>query len=289
MDKFKKWCKAFCWVLIVMGLLINVFGFCIIARELPSPAKLDFDYNGVIVGILSLLVTVLIGWNVYSLIDLKAHSEQSGRLKSELKKLKKESNEGVADIEKNLALIIQNGSIAQENSLATYESLRHWIRYITIEAKIGNYNSCYKAIEEIKRLYSRNDTIHPYDKAVLNSLIENIINKKNIRNLKILSMIVNNLDELTPLMNELHHAAFEVLLLHPGSTRDIWVQTLIEQYPAEVADALGTDKETTRELLNKMWGDTYTDTAGNTRTYAEWAALLATEEDITEYYKTIPK
>ena len=88
MAKFKKWSKAFCWVLIVMGLLINVFGFCVIAGELPSPAKLDFDYNGVIVGVLSLLVTVLIGWNVYSLIDLKTHIVQSRRLKSELIKLK---------------------------------------------------------------------------------------------------------------------------------------------------------------------------------------------------------
>lgn len=91
------------------------------------------------------------------------------------------------------------------------------------------------------------------------------------------------------LIDELHHAAFEVLLLHPGTTRDTWVQTLMEQYPTEVIDALGTDTETSRERLNRMWHDTYTDTAGNTRSYAEWAALLATEEDITEYYKTIPK
>ena len=90
------------------------------------------------------------------------------------------------------------------------------------------------------------------------------------------------------LLNELHHAAFEVLLLHPGTTRDTWVQTLIEQYPTEVIDALGTDEETTRERLNKMWHEDYTDTAGKTRSYADWAALLATEEDISNYYKTIP-
>lgn len=90
------------------------------------------------------------------------------------------------------------------------------------------------------------------------------------------------------LIEELHHAAFEVLLLHPGTTRETWVQTLIEQYPTEVIDALGTDTKQTRERLNKMWHDTYTDTAGVTRSYAEWAALFATENDITEYYKTIP-
>lgn len=90
------------------------------------------------------------------------------------------------------------------------------------------------------------------------------------------------------LIDELHHAAFEVLLLHPGTTRDTWVQTLMEQYPTEVIDALGTDTETTRERLNKMWGEDYTDTTGNTRSYAEWAARFATEEDISNYYKTIP-
>ena len=89
-------------------------------------------------------------------------------------------------------------------------------------------------------------------------------------------------------LDELHHAAFEVLLLHPATTRETWVQTLMEQYPAEVTDALGTDEETTRERLNKMWGDTYTDTAGVTHSYAEWAALFATENDINNYYKSIP-
>lgn len=91
------------------------------------------------------------------------------------------------------------------------------------------------------------------------------------------------------LLSELRNAAFEVLLLHPATTRDTWVHTLMDQYPTEVADALGTDTETTRKRLNKMWGDTYTDTAGETRSYADWAALFATEEDISNYYKTIPK
>lgn len=33
--------------------------------------ELDMDYMGVIVGILSLLVTALLGWNIYSLIDVR--------------------------------------------------------------------------------------------------------------------------------------------------------------------------------------------------------------------------
>lgn len=89
-------------------------------------------------------------------------------------------------------------------------------------------------------------------------------------------------------LDELRNAAFEVLLLHPATTRETWVQLLMEQYAMEVTDALGTDEETTRERLNKMWGEDYTDTAGETRSYADWAALLATENDINNYYKSIP-
>ena len=89
-------------------------------------------------------------------------------------------------------------------------------------------------------------------------------------------------------LNELHHAAFEVLLLRPATTRETWVQTLMEQYAMEVTDALGTDEEQTRERLKNMWCEDYTDTAGVTRSYAEWAALFATDAAITEYYKTIP-
>ena len=66
------------------------------------------------------------------------------------------------------------------------------------------------------------------------------------------------------------------------------MQPLIEQYPTEVIDALGRGTKLTRERLENMWHDTYIDTAGVTRSYAEWAALFATENDINNYYKTIP-
>ena len=95
----------------------------------------------------------------------------------------------------------------------------------------------------------------------------------------------NKMDDI---FEELRYAAFEVLLLHPATTRDTWVQLLLEQYPTEVIDALGTDEENARERLNKMWGEDYTDTAGETRSYADWAALFATENDVSNYYKTIP-
>lgn len=42
-----------------------------IAVAAPRTQDLSFDYYGVIVGILSLLVTAVVGWNIYTIIDLK--------------------------------------------------------------------------------------------------------------------------------------------------------------------------------------------------------------------------
>lgn len=52
----------------MVSLLISIIAICIAGYRTP---ELGFDYQGVIVGILSLLVTILIGWQIYSMIDAK--------------------------------------------------------------------------------------------------------------------------------------------------------------------------------------------------------------------------
>lgn len=55
--------------LIISGLALIVSG-TIAFLYLPSPPHVDFDYQGLLVGILSLLVTVLIGWQIYNAIEV---------------------------------------------------------------------------------------------------------------------------------------------------------------------------------------------------------------------------
>ena len=55
-------------VLSGIAILISIIAICI---SCPHKAELGFDYQGVLVGILSLLVTALIGWNIYTIIDIK--------------------------------------------------------------------------------------------------------------------------------------------------------------------------------------------------------------------------
>lgn len=55
-------------ILLISGLslIISIIALCVICVRNNS---LDFDWYGVLIGILSLLVTVLIGWNIYVGID----------------------------------------------------------------------------------------------------------------------------------------------------------------------------------------------------------------------------
>lgn len=58
------------WALVLSGIAIaiSIIALCI---SCPHKAELGFDYQGVLVGVLSLLVTILIGWNIYTIIDIK--------------------------------------------------------------------------------------------------------------------------------------------------------------------------------------------------------------------------
>ena len=98
---------------------------------------------------------------------------------------------------------------------------------------------------------------------------------------------VNRRDEA---MDELRAAAFEVLLLHPGSDYRSWSDILYEQYTMEVYDAFGEDENVIRPGIAKLWQEEYKDIAsGLEYTYSEWAKVFATSEAVQMYYDMIEK
>ena len=68
------------WIMCAVSLILSVTAVCMAYYHTPD---LGFDYQGVIVGVLSLLVTVLIGWNIYNLIDLNNTRKTVSSLLSE--------------------------------------------------------------------------------------------------------------------------------------------------------------------------------------------------------------
>lgn len=75
-----KWIIVIGFIASVISLVLSVWAIC---RCYYRTSNLEFDYLGVIVGVLAILVTCLVAWNIYTLIDLNAkvksiQDEQSG-------------------------------------------------------------------------------------------------------------------------------------------------------------------------------------------------------------------
>lgn len=91
--------------------------------------------------------------------------------------------------------------------------------------------------------------------------------------------------ETDPLMDELKAAAFEYLLLNPGSEFGDWQQGLISDYPTEVVDALGTNPEEVNAALADLWESDYEDPkTGTCQKFSEWAMSFANEYAVGIYY-----
>lgn len=84
---------------------------------------------------------------------------------------------------------------------------------------------------------------------------------------------------------ELQEAAFEYLLLNPGSEFGDWQQGLISDYPTEVVDALGTYPEEVNAALADLWESDYADPkTGMEQKFSEWAMSFANEYAVGIYY-----
>ena len=120
-------------IAIYIGLPFSTFGtiscICVLFNR---PNELGFDYTGVIVGILSLLVTILLGWNIFYALEFK---------KDMLSKL--EENE--CKWKKRLELHLQLNQKDFENIVATFRRSEEYCN------KLDN------CLLELMKMYKRNE------------------------------------------------------------------------------------------------------------------------------------
>lgn len=107
--------------------------------------------------------------------------------------------------------------------------------------------------------------------------------------LRKLQMLMNPIDTLHDDENEepdfyaeLKEAAWNVLHENPGFGFDEWVQTLMEQYPSEVVDAIGSHPAETYASLADMWdAEEYEDKeTGECHTFKDWAEYFADRKSV---------
>lgn len=129
--------------LLISAFLLNCACIIIVAHLAPRGVSLDFDYYGIIVGVLSILVTVLIGWNIYSVVDLKRIKEEQYSTLMNIQAENQQIKRGVllsrAQIEEDFAIIC--GSGVEERPYV----ISHTLKAIYLWAEIGEYdkaNNC---------------------------------------------------------------------------------------------------------------------------------------------------
>ena len=91
-------------------------------------------------------------------------------------------------------------------------------------------------------------------------------------------------------LEELKAAAFEVLMLNPGSEQNDWANILVQQYSIEVVDAYGNNPPEVYASLCDLWDTEYLDpNSGLEYTYRTWAQAFATEASVQMYYDLTDK
>lgn len=64
----KNW-NIFAYIGVGLSLVMSIIAICLAS---PRTIQTSFDYQGVIVGTLSILVTILIGWQIYNIINIQS-------------------------------------------------------------------------------------------------------------------------------------------------------------------------------------------------------------------------
>lgn len=80
----KNWAKSY-WsnCLSIVAIVCSIVAICI---SLPTNKSLGIDYIGVIVGILSFLVTMLMGWQIYNAVTIEQKiKDEVNRISDSLK------------------------------------------------------------------------------------------------------------------------------------------------------------------------------------------------------------
>lgn len=173
----------------LLSIILSIVAICIAAYRTP---ELTFDYQGVIVGALSLLVTVLIGWQIFNTLNFK---------------------KDIQDVKDAKNTIIYNSEL---NAIQTYMSLseyygkeigirpmnEHGYRYIYFNLSvilhasiIGEYTTCNTYVKVLLETVTEEVKLRKADKDNIFKLISMISNTQRIENFPDLLNRISRLKE----------------------------------------------------------------------------------------------
>lgn len=152
--------KTICsYILSAVAIVLSIVAICV---SLPR-TDISFDYLGLMTGILGVLVTILIGWNIYMIIDFR---QERTELRQYFDEQKKSVNSVGADLlvayrnhllnsallEKAIADVYAHLLGQREYVSLSFEYLFHLLDALSSASKAENYDACNLWGNEIKRV-----------------------------------------------------------------------------------------------------------------------------------------
>lgn len=165
MNTKQKWLLGICVFLSISSVIVSIVAICRTCDK-----ALGFDYLGVIVGVLGTTITVLIGWQIFTLIDTRSIKTDLDKLQSDLKN---EIYRSCADIYGDIAFL--HGKMGD----VFYDTIQT-INRITLLSKAGDYDKCDGEIEKCIMLGLFEEKIGEYQHILLYKRLNEIPNTDKI-------------------------------------------------------------------------------------------------------------
>lgn len=171
--------------LIAWLIILTVISVIVLCRTFYSEVELKIDYLGVIVGILALLCTVLIGWQIYTFFDFSKREEYSGRRIHELEEHITQTdfifNSALADTYANI--------LNQPEHHPTYNLLQYRIMSLIKASQLEQSETidklCNEIISGLIKIINDNEIIlNMNEKVMLLDILMNVYNRSRFPEFK---------------------------------------------------------------------------------------------------------
>lgn len=146
---------------VIISSIASILSIVAICMSCPR-TDITLDYLGLVVGILGVLVTVLVGWNIYMIIDFK---QEKGRLQQYFDEQKKEVRSVGDDVvatfrnqifqsallEKSIADVYSQLMGLNKTVPLSFSFLFHLLGAIVSASQAGNYEACNTWLNEMRK------------------------------------------------------------------------------------------------------------------------------------------
>lgn len=185
-------------ILSAISIMVSVAALC---RTYPHTSDLGMDYQGVIVGMLALLVTILIGWQIYTAINVKEELKDIKDLRREINKQERDiyirSTNNLFEFQSAMFMMYDNKK--EKSNSDIFQLYLHGISSIYHLCSLGKQNECTSIVNI---LIARKSILmsEKFQKEQIDSLMDILLSAMDISKVENAVLLVNRLS-VAPIKN----------------------------------------------------------------------------------------